>query len=115
MASTRSALLLDEDVWPGLATALHERGYDAVSVHELQRTGQADEAQFVFAIAEGRAILTHNAADFVTLAVQHYRRATPFPGIIIAPHLRKSELLQRTLALLEIVSPETLANTVRFV
>jgi len=32
-------LLIDEDVWDGLAAALREAGYDAVSVAEIGRKG----------------------------------------------------------------------------
>ena len=42
MPDTRPSLLLDEDVWPGLAATLRERGFDAVSVHELDRGGLSD-------------------------------------------------------------------------
>lgn len=43
MSRTKVLLLLDEDVWLGLAAALQERDYDATSVHELGRTGLSDE------------------------------------------------------------------------
>lgn len=35
MQNPHALLLLDEDVWPGLAKALRDRGIDVKSVHEL--------------------------------------------------------------------------------
>ena len=42
-------LLLDEDVRPLLADILRQRGYDAVHVLELKRTGKSDIDQLEFA------------------------------------------------------------------
>ena len=66
MQTQPALLLLDEDVWAGLAMALRDRGIDAISVHELGRTGLSDQEQLVFAVQEGRALLTHNIADFAS-------------------------------------------------
>jgi predicted nuclease of predicted toxin-antitoxin system len=63
-------LLLDEDVWRGLAIVLREAGYDAVSINDLDRKGYDDEAQMAFAIAENRVMFTHNIRDFAPLAQQ---------------------------------------------
>jgi len=107
-------LFLDEDVWVGLATALRQAGYDAVSVDEMGRKGLADEDQMAFAAAEGRAILTHNIQDFAPLAAIYFEQGITHPGIIVARHFEKGELLRRTLALLGSLTPEQLANTLRF-
>jgi predicted nuclease of predicted toxin-antitoxin system len=108
-------ILLDEDVWVGLAEALREAGYDVVSVNELNRKGLSDEEQMAFATAEGRAILTHNAQDFVPLVEDYFEQGLSHPGVIIARQFDKGTLLRRTLALLNSLTPETLANTLRFV
>ena len=73
MQTHLALLLLDEDVWSGLAMALSDRGIDAVSVHELDRTGLSDQEQLIFAVQDGRALLTHNIADFVSLALDYYQ------------------------------------------
>ena len=52
-------LFIDEDVWNGLAAALREAGYDAVSVAESRRRGFSDKDQLAYAVAERRAVLTH--------------------------------------------------------
>ena len=107
-------LLLDEDVWAGLAGALRERGYDAVAVTEIGRKGLPDEQQLDFAAENGRAILTHNIRDFAPLAQQYAVQEKPHAGIIVVYQLSKGELLNRTIDLLEDVTAAQLANTLRF-
>jgi predicted nuclease of predicted toxin-antitoxin system len=85
-------LFLDEDVWPGLATLLRERGFDVVHAYEVERGGMSDADQLAYSAQEGRTILTHNVKDFVPLA---------------------GELVRRTLDLLRSLSAEKIANTVR--
>jgi predicted nuclease of predicted toxin-antitoxin system len=108
-------LLLDEDVWTGLAAALRKSGYDAISVNELERKAFSDEEQMAFAVAEGRAILTHNIQDFAPLAEVYFKQDIKHCGIIVAQQSEKGVLLRRTIALLETLTPEKLANTFRFV
>lgn len=108
-------LLLDEDVWVGLAEALRQAGYDTVTVTDLKRRGLSDVEQLAFAANAGRAIITHNVQDFAPLAMHYFEQERPHAGIIAARQMEKGQLLRRTLALLETVTPETLANTLRFV
>lgn len=108
-------LLLDEDVWTGLAAAPRKSGYDALSVNELERKAFSDEEQLAFAVAEGRAILTPNIQDFAPLAEVYFKQDIPHYGIIVARQFEKGVLLRRTLDLLESLSPAELANTFRFV
>jgi len=108
-------VLLDEDVWTGLAAALRQAGYDALSVNELERKAFSDEEQLAFAVTEGRAILTHNIQDFAPLAEVYFKQDIPHYGIIVAQQFEKGALLRRTLDLLEALSCKELANTFRFV
>jgi hypothetical protein len=64
-------LYLDEDVFKDAAQALRLRGFDAISVHELGRQGLPDEEQLRYAVAEGRAIFTFNALDYLALHVDY--------------------------------------------
>lgn len=107
-------LFLDEDVWPGLAEALRERGFDAVHAHEVERGGLPDAGQLAYAAQVGRAILTHNAKDFVPLAAEWFFEGRVHAGIILSPQLEKGELLRRMLNLLRDFSEQEMANTVRF-
>ncbi len=51
-------LFLDEDVRPLLAEILRQRGYDATQVLEVNRAGKSDLEQLVYAVSQGRAMLT---------------------------------------------------------
>ena len=108
-------ILTDEDVWVGLAPALRDAGYDAVSVNELGRKGLSDEEQMIFAATEDRAILTHNIQDFAPLSTEYYEQGQPCSGVIVARQFDKGTLIRRTLILLQTLSPDNLANTLRFV
>lgn len=107
-------LYLDEDVWPGLATALREEGFDVGHAYEADRSGRSDEEQLSFAAEEERAIVTHNTKDFVPLAIAYYFNEQPHGGIIFSTQLEKGELLRRMLNLLQTLSAEDAAGTVRF-
>lgn len=82
---------------------------------ELNRRGQSDEEQLMFAAAEGRAIITHNIQDFAPLAEFDFERNEPQAGIIVARQFEKGELLRRVLQLLEQLTADDLANMLRFV
>ena len=108
-------LLLDEDVWQGLAAALREAGYDAISVTEAGYKGLSDEEILTEAAAAGRAVLSHNIQDFAPLAEACFFENHPHAGIIVARQFEKGELFRRVTALLETLTPEALANTLRFI
>jgi predicted nuclease of predicted toxin-antitoxin system len=76
--------LLDEDISGRVAEGLKARGVDAVSVHELNRTGLADEDQLAFAVEEGRVLVTYNRADFQALDAEWRMRGLSHPGILWA-------------------------------
>ncbi len=59
-------LLLDEMLPPVIAEQLRERGHDVVAVaerHDL--VGSEDREVFEAALAESRAVVTENVADFL--------------------------------------------------
>jgi hypothetical protein len=108
-------LFLDEDVWQGLSNALRSAGYDAVSASESDCKGISDEEILEYAVAQGRAVLTHNVQDFAPLAESCFLQGIEHHGIIVGRHFEKGELLRRTLDLLSTLTPESLANTLRFI
>lgn len=115
MPEAAPRILLDEDVWAGLAALLRAAGFDTVSAAEAGLRGLCDEELLAWAAAAGRAVLTHNAKDFAPLAEGCFLSGRAHSGMIIARQFGKSELLGRTLALLQGLTPELLANTLRFV
>ena len=106
-------LFLDEDVWPGLAPPLRERGFDVVHAHEVERGGMSDADQLDYSAQEERTILTHNAKDFVPLAIEYFFKDRSHAGVILSPQVEKGELVRRTLNLLRSLSAEEIANLVQ--
>lgn len=61
-------LFLDEDSSVALlVTLLRKAGHDVESTHEVGRAGEADPAQFLYAIRAGRTLITRNHDDFEAL------------------------------------------------
>ncbi len=69
-------LYLDEDVFKAIAPALRARGFDAISVHDLQHYGWSDVQHLAYAAGEGRALFTFNAADYIALHKVREREET---------------------------------------
>ena len=81
-------LLLDEHYAPEIAASLRELGHDVVAVTEradLRRL--ADVHVIVVAAAEGRAVVTEDAKDFVPIGARRLDNRQPHPGIVlVSPH-----------------------------
>jgi hypothetical protein len=63
-------LLLDEDVYSGLAHALRKRGYDVIHAQELDRKGKSDSDQLLFAIQHKHRVLINT-----DIALFHWRNS----------------------------------------
>ncbi len=79
-------LYLDEDISPKVSVILRKKGVDAVSVHEIGMLEASDEEQLSFAATDGRAMVTRNRNDYITLTVQFFEGLKPHKGLIIVPH-----------------------------
>jgi len=63
-ASNCVRLLLDEMYPRVIASELHARGHDVVSVHDWPGRGASDEDVLAYARGQGRAVVTENVRDF---------------------------------------------------
>lgn len=106
----RAKLYLDEDITDLLARVLRSAGYDVVSAHEVGMRGKSDREQLMYAIAEGRAILSFNVAHFPNLARWADDNQIEHCGIVVSNQLDFKDLLHRVRALLDNVSAEDLRN-----
>ncbi len=74
---------LDEDISPRVAEILRKRGVNAVSAHDIGKTGASDEDQFAEAVSRKAAIVTRNRDDFITLTVQAFENTSPHYGLVV--------------------------------
>ena len=93
-------LYLDEDISYKVAEILRKWGIDAVSAHETGMLGGSDEEQLSFSASEGRAMVTRNRDDFITLTVQFFEALKPHKGLIIVPHTIPGSEFSKLAALL---------------
>lgn len=69
---------------PGLAEAFRAVDVDVCTVVELGLAGSSDPEVFAAAIADGRALLTENVADFARISAEHVIAGQHHPGVLIA-------------------------------
>ena len=93
-------LYLDEDISPNVCVILRKKGVDAVSAHEAGMLQASDEEQLAFAAAEGRAMVTRNRDDFITLTVQFFEDLKPHQGLIIVHYTIPGSEFSKLAALL---------------
>ena len=76
-------LLLDEHYSPRIATELRERGHDVVSAAERDDVrGLGDRELWNVATAEGRALMTENAADFMPFVREAAAEGARHSGVV---------------------------------
>lgn len=77
-------LLIDEMCPAAIADRLRSAGHDAVSVLELRDVVGQDDAQVCErAVADGRAVVTENAVDFLALVRGRAAVGEPAPTLVI--------------------------------
>jgi hypothetical protein len=103
-------LYLDEDVFKNIAPALRARGFDAISVHELDHYGWSDAEHLTYAAAEGRALFTFNASDYITLHGEYLAEGKLHAGIIVSKQHTIRETLRRLLGFLNRVTADEMHN-----
>lgn len=107
-------LLLDEQLWVGLAALLRKQGFDVVHVDEVGLAETPDPDIFRAAVEKHRAVVTFNIRDFIPLAREYARDGKDYYGIVVSNEISKGELQRRVTNLLENVSAEDLKNIVRY-
>lgn len=94
---------LDEDLSPRIAVALHRRGIDATSAHEVSGVHRSDREQLAFAAGEGRCLVTGNVRHFVQIGRQAINEGRPHAGIVLCPaRVHRGDIGRTAAALAEI-------------
>ena len=106
------ALLLDEHVRPKLGEILRQRGYDAIHVLDVGRTGKNDAEQLAYAVSQQRAILTHNIRHFRLLNQQYHKEGRQHFGILLSTQVPLRDLLRRSLRFLGRHTADEVKNNV---
>ena len=94
-------LYVDADITPKLARALRQRGYDVLSAHEAGNAAAPDSEQMEFAVAQERALLTCNAADFTVIFEDYWYADREHFGVIVSEQLELGEMIRRVATLLD--------------
>lgn len=108
-------LYLDEDVSVLVADLLRGRGYSALTAHIEGNLGLSDAEQLAHAVSLGRALLTHNRADFELLAKQWAAEGRDHYGVILARRYPTYELVRRLMRLLDQITADEMENQVRYI
>jgi acetolactate synthase regulatory subunit len=110
------SLYFDEDISNEIVENLRQRGFDVLCARDTQRLSLADDAQLAFAVAQERAIVTHNRHDFEKLHKHYLENKLPHWGIIIAKRRRDSTIVVRKLlALLDSFTAEEFREQLQYV
>jgi hypothetical protein len=79
-------LLLDEHVSPRVADALRASGHDVVAVSEVRELrGRSDDDILAQATRDERAVVTHNFADFLSIAGEWSTASRAHSGLVLVP------------------------------
>ncbi len=108
-------LYLDEDVSQLLGKLIRARGFELQTTQEAGNLSCDDAEQLAFAAAGDMALLTHNRADFETLAREYVTAGRSHAGIIIAVRRTPHDILQRLLKILNHVTADEMLDQVRYI
>ena len=104
----------DEDVYGAVAPALRRAGVDAVSTPETGRRGESDESQIEWAAAEGRTLVTFNAAHFAELHAIWMRRGQRHAGIVVSSQRPIGDMVRRLLHLANTLDAGSMGDRLEF-
>jgi hypothetical protein len=108
-------LYFDEDVSVGIVDSLRQRGFDVLSTHDAHHLHLDDDVQLAFAVAERRALVTHNRHDFELHHKRYMAGEQTHYGIIIAKRrANDAAVVARLLDLLDSTTADEMINQLRY-
>lgn len=108
-------LYLDEDVDVLVAELLRRHGFSATTALEKAQLHRDDYDQMSYAVEQQKTLVTHNRADFESLALSYFAEGKAHFGIIIAVRRSPHEIVRRLLVILNQVTADEMQNQVRYV
>ncbi len=115
MPSSYIRLYLDEDVSVLVGEMIRGRGFDVLTTRDANNLGVSDDRQLEFSTAEGRVLLSHNRVDFKRLAIQYFERQTSHAGLILAVRRLPTDMVLRTLTILNNMDAEEIVDEIRYI
>jgi predicted nuclease of predicted toxin-antitoxin system len=108
-------LYLDEDVDVLVADLLRARGFAATTTRDAGNLQATDAAQLAHAASRQETLLTHNRADFESLARTYLATSQTHFGIIMAVRHPPHEIVRRLLLILNQVTADEMQDQVRYI
>jgi len=109
-------LYFDEDVSAGIVQNLRQRGFDVLCARDALSLSLDDDAQLAFAVAQCRALVTHNRHDF---ELRHERyltsEQTHYGIIVVKRRANDAAVVTRLLELLNVVTADEMINQLRYI
>ena len=87
---------LDENMSPKIAEIMRKLGIDALSAHEVNMAGAADEEQLDYASRGKRCLVTYNRNDFIELSKMYLDSGRAHSGVIIVPYTFRGDEFRLT-------------------
>ena len=101
--------LADENFDGRILAGLRRRGasVDILRVQDTDRVGSEDPALLEWAAAEGRILLTHDAATIPRFAYDRIEAGEPMPGVLEVPgHMPVGQAIEELLLIFAASRPE---------
>ncbi len=110
----RAGLYLDEHIQAALAQGLRARGVDVLTTQEAGNRLLNDQGQLMFAVAQGRALLSYNKRHFAKLHYDWMNAGRDHAGIILSDQLPVGIVLRRLMKLYFSLTREDLKNCLEY-
>ena len=81
---SQAKVFTDEDLQSAVAVQLRAAGFDAIATSEVNRLGQSDPSQLLWATQEGRILGTYNVSDFARMHYQWMQQGIHHAGIVVS-------------------------------
>lgn len=110
-------LYMDEDSTSrSLLLSLRSRGVDVTTALEINRLGDSDEDQLIWATSMERVVFSYNVKDFYHLHTQFLEQGRTHAGVILVQQQKYSigEILRGVVRLINVKSSEEMINQIEF-